>query len=172
MQSVSVSAGIPWADEQSWREAGIAVAALCSALGEREAAIRKIAGKISQCYQKLEDPMERLCGASCSSCQEVCCLRATLWYDLSDLLFIQLISAALPARQIYRLPTGACCNLGEAGCRLPRWRRPFICSWYLCGAQQAALRAVPERQRPTEHIEQLRELRKQLLAACVEAVTP
>lgn len=170
--SSSERADIPWHDEASWQELQIAISAICSSLGEQETDIRRIAQQIRHHYQLLEQPMDVLCGRACTTCQEVCCLRATLWYDLSDLLFLYLISAELPAGQIHRLPGGVCCNLGQQGCMLPRWQRPFICSWYICGAQQNELQTLPDLAGVKETVEELRSLRKRLLAACLEAVTP
>lgn len=163
---------IPWQDERSWQELQLAISVMCSDLGEKDVRIREIAGQIRYGYQQLDNPMNLLCGSSCINCREICCQRATLWYDLPDLLFIYLISAKLPPKQISRVADGACCNLGSTGCVLPRWQRPFICSWYLCGAQQLELRSVPEGDHLKEQIGHLRESRKQLFAHCVEAVSP
>lgn len=165
-------AEIPWQDEGSWQELQEAIAAICSGLGDQEAEILELAGKIRLGYKQLEQPMNLLCGRTCPSCQDVCCIRATLWYDLPDLLFIFLSSGELPARQIFRLPGGACDQLGTAGCVLPRWRRPFICSWYLCASQQSMLPGVAEPAGIREIIAQVRSLRKQLYRSCVEAVSP
>lgn len=163
---------IPWQDEGSWQELQLAIAAICSGLAGKETEVRKLARALHLGYQQLEQPMDQLCSRSCPSCQEVCCVRATLWYDLPDLLFIYLISAELPGGQIFRQPGGACCQLGTAGCVLPRWQRPFICSWYLCASQQTILQGLPEPAGIQATVERLRSLRKQLYRACVEAVSP
>ncbi len=172
VRASSAQADIPWQGESSWQELRTAITAICAGLGEKEAEIREIAQQMQYGYRQLDEPMDVLCGRSCITCQEICCRRATLWYDLPDLLFIYLISAKLPPRQISRVSGGACCNLGTRGCLLPRWQRPFICSWYLCGAQQLELSSVPEGGQLKEQIECLRKSRKQLFAHCVEAVSP
>lgn len=171
-QASAAGADIPWRDEAIWLELKTAVTAITASAGKHGSEIYEIADRIRHGYQQLEEPMELLCGRTCLSCREVCCRQATLWYDLQDLLFISLISGELPARQIDRLPDGACCNLGPEGCVLPRWQRPFICSWYICAQQRAGLQWLPETVQLEGRIERLKSLRKQLFAACVTAVCP
>ncbi len=91
-----------------------------------------IALKMSEIDNNLQD----LCTKTCTHCHEVCCLKATLWYDFNDLLFCFLRKGKIPERQISRKGDGACCHLDRNGCLLQRIDRPFICTWYICQQQR------------------------------------
>jgi len=92
-------------------------------------------------------------------------MRATVWYDLKDLLVIYLSTGGLPERQIFRDEAKACCHLTVSGCRLSRSERPFICTWYICAEQKKLLlaRLDPE-QSLSAKIEKIKELRNNLEA--------
>jgi len=107
------------------------------------AALRMLAKQIVQGYHDIEPVLNRACAITCPSCAEVCCMRATVWYDLKDLLVLYLAQGRFPKRQIYRNADNSCCNLTHSGCRLPRLERPFICTWYICPEQKQALAGLP-----------------------------
>jgi hypothetical protein len=130
---------IPWAAKEVWSQVVLSLGKTITAMGEKTAGIRRQAEQIFQGYGELDTVLERVCLESCPTCTDVCCTRATVWYDLSDLLVIYLNTGTLPRRQIYRKPDHSCCNLTPAGCRLTRSDRPFICTWYICPDQQKIL---------------------------------
>lgn len=137
---------ILWADEEVWSQAVLSVTKTISVLSadfslrlEVEAMQALVQGIVDG-YAEIEAVLERVCIASCTTCTDVCCARATVWYDERDLLVMYLNTAALPKSQIYRRPDGSCCNLTPSGCRLPRSERPFICTWYICPEQNTILK--------------------------------
>ena len=137
---------IPWADEDVWSQAVLSItktisviSADCSLRLEVEA-MQILVQHIVEGYAETEAVLERVCIASCTTCTDVCCARATVWYDERDLLVMYLITGALPKSQIYRRPDRSCCNLTPSGCRLPRSERPFICTWYICPEQNTILK--------------------------------
>ena len=81
-----------------------------------------------------------LCENTCPWCPEPCCLAATVWFDLPDLLFLHLNHCTPPPSQPKMDLKAACRYLGPKGCRLPRISRPWICTWYLCDSQLTRLR--------------------------------
>lgn len=125
---------------------------------QRAASLRRVAEDIAALHLSMGSQMEQLSQKCCPGCEDVCCLRATVWYDVKDLLFLYFWQGTLPEQQIFRRSDGACCNLTSSGCKLARWERPFICTWYLCPAQKKELH--------TEALEKdllrLKELRKNL----------
>ena len=91
--------------------------------------------------------MDELARYTCTDCADPCCLRATLWYDNVDLLVMGLARSPWPVGQPMAEAGAPCRNLGPVGCRLPRHRRPWICTWYLCPRQTARLDAADGRLR-------------------------
>lgn len=131
---------VPWAGQESWAEMVGSIAATISDLGPEAATLKSLAKQIVYEYNALDEVMEGLCLRSCPGCLDVCCNRATVWYDLKDLLALYLSSGIFPARQIYRRADNSCCYLSPSGCCLARSERPFICTWYICPEQKMFLR--------------------------------
>lgn len=164
---------IPWQGANVWSEVLLSVRHICESLGERKAHIRAIAQQIRLGYLALDGEMEKLCDETCANCREICCLQATVWYDLRDMLFLQLSSGTLPLQQISRKPDRSCANLGPEGCRVPRSERPFICTWYICRNQKEVLSVLSDGE-PAGNIHarivEMQEARKLLEKECIEAV--
>ncbi|MCB2228811.1 MAG: hypothetical protein KQH53_19210 [Desulfarculaceae bacterium] len=158
-------AGPPWAAPELWAEANAALLRLCAGQGMGPA--RALAEELARALDSLEPAMERLCGATCPRCLEPCCVRARVWADFPDLLFMHLSGQALPVAQLRAEPGGPCAHLGPKGCRLPRLSRPWVCTWYLCPEQKARLRAwSPEERRAVERgLARVKELRGAMAAA-------
>ncbi len=137
---------IPWESEDAWPQVVLSISKSISAISEEGseiARIRMLVEQVVQDYAKLETILERICSKSCSSCVDVCCSKATVWYDLKDLLVIYFNRGALPDKQIYKRPGSTCCNLTPSGCRLIRSDRPFICTWYICPDQKSIIAGFP-----------------------------
>lgn len=145
---VNKNTTIPWAGEESWAQAVLSISTTISALSADSAlrteatTMRAFVQQIILGYSKIETVLERVCLTSCPTCADVCCSRATVWYDLKDLLIIYLNTGALPEQQIYRRPDHSCCNLTPSGCRLIRADRPYICTWYICPEQNKVLEGL------------------------------
>ena len=138
---------IPWESQEEWVQVEHSISKTISALSPQRAeltSIRTLARQIVQAYAELETVLEEVCLTSCPTCLDVCCSRATVWYDLKDLLLVYLNTGTLPDRQIYKLPDHSCCNLTPSGCRLQRSGRPFICTWYICPDQKDVIDRFPD----------------------------
>ena len=137
---------IPWTDEDVWSQAVLSITKTISVISAdfsqrlEVEAMQTLVQRIVGGYAEIETVLERVCMASCTTCTDVCCTRATVWYDVRDLLVMYLNTAALPKSQICRQPDLSCCNLTPSGCRLPRSERPFICTWYICPEQNTLLK--------------------------------
>ncbi len=133
----------PWPTPDLWQEANTAMAAAIAIRVHRFANIRELAVQIQARLSLLDRFLDDLCDATCHSCADNCCQRATVWYDFKDLLGFHLGGASIPAAQLSPRPNRPCRHLGEAGCALPRGQRPFVCTWYICAAQREAMAAWP-----------------------------
>lgn len=142
-------------------------------MGSETATIRTISQQIVQTYADIETVLERVCLTSCPTCADVCCSRATVWYDMKDLLVIYLNTGAFPDRQIYRRPDHSCCNLTPSGCRLIRSDRPFICTWYICPDQNKVLEGLSDSdEKPAvfRAINEIKTARKELEEAYINVI--
>jgi len=156
---------IPWIHGYDWLQVTSLIARTVSIMGPEVQTLKGLALDISLEYQGVDSQMEALCEKSCISCTDICCMRATVWYDLKDLLVIYLSTGGLPERQIFRDEAKACCHLTVSGCRLSRSERPFICTWYICAEQKKLLRArLDPEQSLSAKIEKIKELRNNLEA--------
>ena len=81
-------------------------------------------------FEKLGPYIERYTSVVCPRCTKVCCANRHGTPEEEDFTFYRALGVeARPAEG----PPGAVCSLlGSTGCVLPRWRRPFRCTWYFC----------------------------------------
>jgi len=129
----------PWEYPEEWSQVELSIRQARSAMTSPPAELNTLTQQIATGYAEIENELNRLCHLSCICCITPCCTKATVWYDLKDLLFIFFYSGAFPTRQIFRTSEGCCCNLTSSGCRIIRPDRPFICSWYICATQKQIL---------------------------------
>jgi len=134
---------IPWQNQKEWQ-----------ALTPFFDTIKKVHHKdLNPLYQRAETlrklfkslslPMDDLCAATCINCLDICCKKATIWFDFKDLLYLYFTFGRLPGAQISKNEdtTGhrQCCNCSPTGCLLSRLERPFVCTWYICPDQKQIL---------------------------------
>ncbi|WDP89884.1 MAG: hypothetical protein HUN04_09255 [Desulfobacter sp.] len=102
--------------------------------------VRSLARRIEMRFHRMAGDLDSLCARTCPGCTDNCCQRAVIWYDFRDLLYLYFSPDGgpdrMPDRQIVK-SGDLCPHLGAAGCRLPRDRRPFVCTWYFCPAQKS-----------------------------------
>jgi len=135
--------------------------------GRRESA-RKLAGDIQRALIGIFPMLEDLCRQTCPWCPDPCCLNARLWFDFKDILFLYLTDQGLPQRQPCSHRNQPCSYLGPKGCRIPRLRRPFVRTWFICPTQKAILQRPGLKSAATLQaaIERIKTMRKQLASEC------
>ena len=136
-------ANIPWYLADEWNQVFISIKRIDGLYGDKLENVSDMAGKIRQKFEELSESIEMVCSHTCVHCEDICCLRATIWYDLKDLLYIYFGRNTFPESQIKKKLKGskkkACCYFSEKGCTLSRVDRPFVCTWYFCPAQKKYL---------------------------------
>lgn len=133
---------IPWQEKFQWQEMGLFLDTIERLHGHSLEPVRAFARKICSLYDSLSDPITQLCVSTCPDCKDVCCERATIWYDFKDILCLYFGLGILPVAQIKKIPgqnRPRCVHLEETGCRLPRRERPFVCTWYFCPDQAKSI---------------------------------
>lgn len=132
--------GIPWATRLSWRMAHQAVTYHLRRYRTDLEPLCIQAQTLESCFRDIFPILDELCAASCPWCPEPCCLKASVWFDFKDLLFMHFNQLVIPPCQPRANLKNPCCYHRSRGCRLPRINRPWICTWYLCPTQTAILR--------------------------------
>lgn len=168
------TASLFWIDPQLWREANLSPSRLLRMWSAELEPARTVALRMEALLEEVIPIMEALCDETCPVCSDPCCVRASVRFNLADLLFLHLTGQAVPLAQAGPEERGACRYLGAEGCLLPRLSRPWTCRRYLCPQQKRLLRHYPPSgQRRFElALERIRGLRRDLENVFIQAVTP
>ena len=134
------SQGIPWVTPRAWQAASQSVRFHRLIYDPEFEPVTLLAQKLRRRLESIFSVLDELCIDSCPWCPEPCCLKASVWYDFKDLLFLHFNEQPIPPAQPKANLNMPCRYLGSRGCRLPRMTRPWICTWYLCPTQTAKLR--------------------------------
>ena len=102
-----------------------------------------IARKLKQLLIESSPLMEEFTSVVCPDCTEVCCRQKHGLYRERDVLYLTLLGEDVPERDASLPLEGPCESMGPYGCVLPRWMRPFKCTWYFCEPLLAALNSSP-----------------------------
>jgi hypothetical protein len=125
----------PWNSNELWQEANQTLQYLIKRYGSQLNGALNLAVNIKKSLQVLFPLMETLCIHTCPWCPNPCCLSATVWFDFTDLLFLNLNGLKPPPSQPQRDAKSTCRHIGPRGCTCPRMLRPWTCAWYLCATQ-------------------------------------
>lgn len=68
----------------------------------------------------------------CPACTDVCCRQKHGVFRERDITYLTALDLRVPAYDHERPAEGPCQFLAPTGCSLPRWQRPFKCTWYFC----------------------------------------
>lgn len=162
----------PWKDENSWHQITLFFQYSCK--GNDIRPVWSHAALLAKKIKLVDGLFTELCNQTCRACSEPCCLRATIWYDFSDLLFLYLYQKTLPPRQILKRRGEPCPFLTPLGCALPRLQRPFICTWYVCTVQRQEIDSIKDSSmhRLQDLLREIQLTRKKLESVFVQVVAP
>ncbi len=159
---------IPWCTSEDWQGVTRFFHAMTLDLNPALVQVQTLADQIRQAFEALSDPMDVLCNATCMACGDICCKKATIWYDFKDLVYLHFAFGRLPETQIKKVldKTGTphCMHFTETGCNLSRLERPFVCTWYLCPTQKQVMTSHEQGPDHTllETVDHLKMLRHQI----------
>ncbi len=103
------------------------------------------ARKIKRLLIELSPLIEQLTAKVCPGCDDVCCKQKRCLPDPVDVRYITALGLHLPAVDGNRPPDGPCQFMGPFGCTLPRWHRPWRCTWYFCDPLLAEMNTGPQK---------------------------
>lgn len=164
----------PWSDQESWCQMKLSLEISARFQGERLDVAREISHQIENKICSIDGALDILCQATCVDCHDICCGKATLWYDFRDLLFIYLNSDKFPQQQIWKKKDLSCSCLTLSGCSLKRCERPFICTWYICPKQTGVMQKKDfpeEAAHVTSVLQEIKSNRKMLEKEFIDVVS-
>jgi hypothetical protein len=126
---------------------------------------RSLAQEILEAYNSLSPLIERFTSEVCPTCESVCCIDRHGTHEEEDARFILLLGESPPPEGPKDDDTAPCRHLSPAGCGIPRWQRPFRCTWYFCDPLLEAMPRMEARayRRFLGDLQRLVELRRQFI---------
>ena len=103
------------------------------------------AQQLKELLTRISPLIEEYTAAICPACVDVCCRQKHGLYRDRDIAYLKSLGVQVPRRDATRLMESPCEAMGPTGCVLPRWMRPFKCTWYFCEPLLAALNEGPQR---------------------------
>ncbi len=130
---------MPWSNLDDWNQMKLSLEMTFDSQREWLHAAKELSDQIAAKTHSIDTFLDTLCKKTCVNCHDICCGRATLWFDFRDLLFIYFNTCEFPKQQIFKNIDLSCCYLGPFGCQFKRCERPFICTWYICPKQTSIM---------------------------------
>lgn len=145
-QKIRILDSAPWNLAEDWDQVYLTVDQMLKVKPDLCQSLFATASEITNAYERLDKPIQMICESTCINCRDICCIRASIWFDFKDLLYLYFGLSRFPEHQIHkkeiRSDSGltekkifGCCHLTSKGCGLPRQKRPFVCTWYFCPPQ-------------------------------------
>jgi len=94
--------------------------------------LAELAMEIKEAFHTVSPFIEKHTAIVCPDCNHLCCKDKHGRYDQDDLKFLRAINESIPPDQDERDASGPCRNMGENGCTLERYLRPFRCTHFFC----------------------------------------
>lgn len=95
--------------------------------------LREIAYEMREMFDLLSPFLEKHTSSICPACENVCCADKHGRYDGDDLLFLDALGIEVPSEETGRKYDDQSCRyMTERGCFLPRWMRPYRCTFFFC----------------------------------------
>jgi hypothetical protein len=127
-----------------------------------------LARMMKEAYEDLSPFIEKHTMRVCPVCERVCCIDRHGSHEAEDIMFLEALGEGVPPVPRKKDDTQPCRHLGPSGCAIPRWQRPYRCTWYFCAR---LLDEMPHRD-PREYREFVRALGrlKELRGRAAEAL--
>jgi len=93
---------------------------------------KEIASQLKEAFKTISPFIEKHTAIVCPECETVCCADKHGRYDSNDLLFHEALGADIMEFPPGREEHDACRFIGDTGCCLERWMRPYRCTFFFC----------------------------------------
>lgn len=112
--------------------ATISIQHLIATHGTAFAGTRQSAAEAMELIEAISTDIEQHTATICVHCTGVCCIDRHARYDLSDRIFLAALGLTVPEYASRIEETAPCRFLGNCGCSLRRFQRPYRCTWFFC----------------------------------------
>jgi hypothetical protein len=126
----------PWSTAVLWEEVNQSLAIHLRLYHDHLIRARTYARLIQKDFWRIYPLMDELCLKTCPTCRRTCCRRAKPYFDFRDLVYLHFCNIQPPYAQPIKNADDKCRYLTSRGCDLPREKRPWICTWYICPDQK------------------------------------
>ncbi len=109
--------------------------------------MEKTLSELKEAFDSISPYIQKHTSKVCPVCEKVCCIDRHGNYDEKDLIFISALGLNNNGNKSDRADTDPCRFLQKNGCSLPRYKRPFRCTWYFCERLLESMKA----DRPREY---------------------
>ena len=92
----------------------------------------ELAREMFAAFRAVSPLIERYTAEVCPGCAHVCCIDRHGTPEPLDLAFLDALGENPRPEPPLADDTLPCRHLGERGCTVERWRRPYRCTWYFC----------------------------------------
>lgn len=163
----------PWSTAVLWEEINQSLDIHLRLYHDHLIRARTYARLIQKDFWRIYPLMDELCSETCPTCEQTCCRRATPYFDFRDLVYLHFCNIQPPHAQPIAQASEQCRYLTANGCDLPREKRPWICTWYICPDQKALLKndLFPKSQTISMALDRIKAHRKILEGEFVRKVT-
>ena len=162
----------PWGSVSDWQAANSSIEYHLKRYYLKLEPATQIASGIRSRLESIFTLLDDLGRITCPRCPDICCLSASPWYDMRDLIYLHLNQLPIPRNQTISDMNKTCCYVSHRGCTLARIARPWICTWYLCPTQTANIRksSAGRWQRLSPLLDEIKGQRKKLEEEFVRVV--
>ena len=88
--------------------------------------------RLKETFIELDPLIEELTAKICPYCGNVCCANRHGFPEYADIIAIMAMKEEVPHYDLDVDERAICQFLTGTGCVLPRFRRPYRCTWYFC----------------------------------------
>jgi hypothetical protein len=99
----------------------------------------ELARELKEAFDTVSPFIEKHTAVVCPDCKEVCCADKHGRHDDDDRLFLEALGTDIPECPDEKKGDSACRFMGETGCSLERWMRPYRCTLFFCDALSKSL---------------------------------
>lgn len=87
---------------------------------------------LKETFLELDPLIDELTANVCPYCGNVCCANRHGFPEYADVITMIAMGEELPPYDLHVDERAICQFLAQNGCVLPRYRRPYRCTWYFC----------------------------------------
>ncbi len=126
--------------------------------------LSKLGNQYRQVFDQIDPLIQDLTTKSCPYCGVVCCAQKFGLPNSNDLVAFLAMNVNGHIYDFQKDPSSMCQFMGERGCILPRYQRPFRCTFYFCDPLLIQIDLLPadEHQTLVKGLKKLESLRQEM----------